>query len=459
MAIWMKSGAMTPHDTHVEAVKRLIFGGGGGEQPGPGPGPEPTPGIEEKFLTFRDWDGTILHSYTREEADALTELPPLPDHSADELLGGEWNWTLEELQAAAPAAAVLTVGALYDTPVADETGRRYTLIDVAPDRWSKTVTMASNRRASRTIDWGDGTTEATDAPTVSHTYSDTTPRTIRIVCEDWCWSLDSDSSRIVRRIRGGWKRLLPVSTAEDAFNPLFWGRNLQAVSLPKEDTLSPRLGYVYNGAPGLRHISIPRVTTVDKLPSIQAAGWAVRDGLSIAWPGTLPAPDDNAPYRQPDACLLHDWPSLTIALASRHNCRIAPGGRVGMSWQATPPVIAQGVENVILGPYTALPEYAYMEKVTTLPSVGALYLGDRAMIGQPDLEIPADCVQVRAASINSDFFAGGDIHLRGTTPPALQSVSGSYYGARFFVPAAALDTYKRATNWIARAAYIYAEEE
>lgn len=49
--------------------------------------------VEEKDVNFYDYDGTLLYSYTLAEAQALTELPPGPEHEG--LVFQEWNWSLE----------------------------------------------------------------------------------------------------------------------------------------------------------------------------------------------------------------------------------------------------------------------------------------------------------------------------------------------------------------------------
>lgn len=49
-----------------------------------------------EYVNFRDYDGTVLYSYTVEEAAALTELPPLPTHEG--LVCQGWNWTLTDIK-------------------------------------------------------------------------------------------------------------------------------------------------------------------------------------------------------------------------------------------------------------------------------------------------------------------------------------------------------------------------
>ena len=67
-----------------------------------------------KDVNFYDYDGTFIIGYTFTEAHSLTELPPAPDHSMNEipLSFQEWNYTLEEVNA---ATLPLMVGATYIT--------------------------------------------------------------------------------------------------------------------------------------------------------------------------------------------------------------------------------------------------------------------------------------------------------------------------------------------------------
>ena len=66
--------------------------------------------VEEKDVNFYDYDGTLLHSYTIAEAQALTSLPTAP--TQDRLTFQEWNYTLAEVQA---TTRPLDIGATYIT--------------------------------------------------------------------------------------------------------------------------------------------------------------------------------------------------------------------------------------------------------------------------------------------------------------------------------------------------------
>lgn len=102
-------------------------------------------------ITFYDYDGTILHSYTLAQAQALTALPDAPAH--DGLVFSGWTHTLAQIKA---TTTVLKVGATYATD--DETTRIY--IHLEDGRLSLVLTLQVLSNNTATIDWGDGT--ATD---------------------------------------------------------------------------------------------------------------------------------------------------------------------------------------------------------------------------------------------------------------------------------------------------------
>lgn len=51
---------------------------------------------QKKDVNFYDYDGTLLHSYTDQEALALTSLPENPSHSG--LTAQGWNWSLSDMK-------------------------------------------------------------------------------------------------------------------------------------------------------------------------------------------------------------------------------------------------------------------------------------------------------------------------------------------------------------------------
>ena len=111
-----------------------------------GGGGSSNPTASAKAVNFRDYDGTILYSYTVEEAAALTELPPLPEHSG--LICQGWNWSLDNIKAMGRA---VEVGAMYIT----DDGKTRIYIHLEDGRTSPMLGCCPN--GTVTVDWGDGT--------------------------------------------------------------------------------------------------------------------------------------------------------------------------------------------------------------------------------------------------------------------------------------------------------------
>lgn len=166
-AIRTKGGTSDPlafPDGFVSAVEAIPTGGGGGSVPA-------------KEVNFRDYDGTVLYSYTPTEFAALSAMPDNPDHSSDEipLTAQGWNWSFADAQAYVAKYGRLEVGQTYITT----DGKTHIKIYIDPDtpanrmtfylRWTQSVSNGV------TVDWGDGsatqTYSGTEAEIHGHTYA------------------------------------------------------------------------------------------------------------------------------------------------------------------------------------------------------------------------------------------------------------------------------------------------
>ena len=134
-----KAGTTEPlawPDGFRAAISGIETGGGGSSNPT----------ATAKAVNFRDYDGTVLYSYTVDEAAALTELPPLPEHSG--LVCQGWNWSLDNIKAMGRA---VEVGAMYIT----DDGKTRIYIHLEDGRTSPMLGCCPN--GTVTVDWGDGT--------------------------------------------------------------------------------------------------------------------------------------------------------------------------------------------------------------------------------------------------------------------------------------------------------------
>ena len=123
--------------------------------------------VSLKDVNFYDYDGTILHSYTVEEAQALTELPELPTQKG--LICQGWNYDLETIKAHNRA---LNIGATYIT---DDGKTRLYIKIAAEGRMDVPLYFSQTVANGVTIDWGDGSATETLSGTgnvnTSHTYA------------------------------------------------------------------------------------------------------------------------------------------------------------------------------------------------------------------------------------------------------------------------------------------------
>ena len=101
-------------------------------------------------ITFYDYDGTIVTSWTLEELATKTALPDYPSHEGLTCQG--WNWSLASLKT---TNRKMNVGAMYIT----DDGKTRVYIRLEEGRTSPMLGVCPN--GTVTVDWGDGTTPDT----------------------------------------------------------------------------------------------------------------------------------------------------------------------------------------------------------------------------------------------------------------------------------------------------------
>ena len=139
-AIREKGGTSDPlvyPDGFVTAIQAIQTGGS--STPG-------TPGD----ITFYDYDGTIVTSWTLAELATKTALPDYPSHNG--LICQGWNWSLADLKT---ANRKMNVGAMYVT----DDGKTRIYIHLEEGRTSPVLGVCPNGTVD--IDWGDGTVHDT----------------------------------------------------------------------------------------------------------------------------------------------------------------------------------------------------------------------------------------------------------------------------------------------------------
>lgn len=127
--------------------------------------------IEEKDVNFYDYEGTLVASYTKQEALALTALPPLPDRTSENLTNEGWNWTLAEIKEQLnKMGGKLYVGCTYHT--SDD--KMYIYVTLYESANTFGLSLQPSTANDVTISWGDGSTDTigtAELTTVTHTYN------------------------------------------------------------------------------------------------------------------------------------------------------------------------------------------------------------------------------------------------------------------------------------------------
>ena len=154
----------------------------------------------EITVRFLDYDGTILHEYTKEEFEALSAMPSNPTHTG--LTSQGWNWSLTDAKhdLELMLEGYLDITQTYTT--SDGSTRLYISLD--NDDMIRPVTTIgfglSSSSTSVTIDWGDNSTPQTTTPGVttynsySHEYDS---------AGNYCISISTSNGGIVFLGRSG----------------------------------------------------------------------------------------------------------------------------------------------------------------------------------------------------------------------------------------------------------------
>ena len=144
-------------------------------------------------VRFFDYDGTVLHTYSKEQFLALSAMPANPSHSG--LVAQGWNWTLADAKTYVTDWGFLDIGQMYTT----SSGATEIDIVLYKGRQEPYLQIAVNGTVS--VNWGDGSA-ATDITGTSlstriatqHSYANPGAYTIKISITSGAWSFYSNSN-------------------------------------------------------------------------------------------------------------------------------------------------------------------------------------------------------------------------------------------------------------------------
>lgn len=239
--------------TYAEQILGISSGGGGGIVSKP-----------SKDVNFYDYDGTILYSYTLEEAKALTDLPAGPQHEG--LVFDGWNYTLDEIKA---EGEMCDVGAHY---VTDDGKTRY-YITTPRDNFDVQLSFTNTEANGVTIDWGDGNSTVisnSGQQLPVHTYETRGDYIIKLAVTSGTIDLGRGNSSYtamgqmgnIYRARVATLRKLEIGANVKKITGYCFNYvvNMETITMPRIMTEIATYAFCY--AYSLRHLNIPRVATL-----------------------------------------------------------------------------------------------------------------------------------------------------------------------------------------------------
>lgn len=232
----------------VSAVENISSGGGS------------TGSFGKNDVTFIDYDGTILYSYSLEEANALTELPELPSHEG--LICQGWNWTLSDIRS---IDCPVTVGANYIT----DDGATRLHIRVSNTTY-RSVSLYIMQLTATFVNWGDGSTSTisgSNQVSIMHTYNNTGDYVISIIpgssialghqSENYCVLGSTSNTNYLNMLQsvfiGEKTRLVPYSF----YNCI----SLKNITFPSSISMPTLPEYAFQNCYSLESCTIPSVTS------------------------------------------------------------------------------------------------------------------------------------------------------------------------------------------------------
>lgn len=358
-------------------------------------------------VNFYDYDGTIVASYSLEEAQSLTALPDGPTHGRLTFQG--WNYTLEKVKA---FTRPMNVGAIYTT----DDGKTRIYITLGEGRTSPLLGCCPN--GTVIVDWGDGTTPDTLTGTSTsviqytptHNYTSPGNYVISLTVNGTCGFLGDSAIN-------DYCHLLKYSTAADTRNQYYQNA---ITKIEFGDGVTNIGQYAFQYCYSLTSITIP-----DSVASIGGSAFqSCYSLISIIIPDSVASIGGSAFQR----CY-----SL-ISLIIPDSVTSTGGNAFQNCYSLTSLIIPDSLTNI--GTYT-------FDRCYSLTS----------------LTIPYGVTSIGASTFQN-CYGMTEYHIKSATPPTLTNAhifSGIPDDCIIYVPKGSLNSYKTATNWTAYSKYMQEE--
>ena len=370
-------------------------------------------------VTFIDYDGTVLYSYSLEEANTLTELPALPSHEG--LICQGWNWALSDIRSIDCPA---TVGANYIT----DDGATRLHIRVSKTTY-RSVSLYIMQNADTFVNWGDGSTstiKGSGQVSIKHTYNNTGDYVISIIpgasialghqSQSYCVLGSTSNTNYLNMLQSVFigEKIMLVSYSFSNCN------SLKNITFPSSISMPTLHEYAFQNCYSLESCTIPSVTSTIR-------GYAFKDCrslTSIALPHQVTSIQNYVFYN----CYSLDNVSLPRNMSSVYpytfyNCSSLKTVTIPRGCYAIAP--------------NAFQKCYSMQKVIFQSLSGGI--NDNAF---------ADCYTMRCYD-----FSASTVVPNLTSTNAFTNISA---GCQMLIPSALYNTWKSKTNWSYYASYMVA---
>lgn len=393
--------------------------------------------VPAKEVNFRDYDGTVVYSYTPAEFAALTAMPANPDHSGDEipLTSQGWNWSFADAQAYVAKYGRLEVGQMYITT----DGKTHIKIYIDPDtpanrmtfylRWTQSVSNGV------TVDWGDGsatqTYSGTSAANHDHTYTAGGWYDITLTVTSGTVSFVGDSSN----------RIYGSSATANTYNrsriiEIYFGQGLAAGGI------GDYLAYLCYG---LSIVTLPSGVT-----SIGAYAFSYVEGLSsITVPHGVTSINNrafNTDYGLSSVSIPNSVTGVGAYAFTYCNALI----------KATLP---DSVRSIGESAFQGCNSLAFVNVSDDLN--GLIKYSFSGCNNLTSITIPESVVSIEGYTFSNNYGMG-EYHFNRATPPLLANTNAFNNipsDCVIYVPRGSLNSYKTATNWSTYASHMQEEPQ
>ena len=411
--------------------------------------------VEEKTVNFIDFDGTLVASYTGEEAQALSALPNAPDHSSDvvPLTFDQWNWTLAEIKSynTNNPDATIWVGANYHTT----DGKTHLFFEIATDNGNYGVGISTNKTVN--VDWGDGSTSSGGVSRLIHVYQQSgLYHCVVDGCEYVSCGSNSDSEVKygIALVEARLSAQVIRTYNNECFCRCF---NLRTVSLP--NSITSFGDFAFRECYNLRAAVIPKSAITIGSSLFQLCNNLQRLSLPDSMPST-------------GSYLVSSCPSLrSITIPS--NLTTVGDQAFAIMGSLQKAIVPNGITSIN---FSQDPSLRYVKFPNSVTDIGRFYqcyslkdviippnvteIKNNAFYSCYSLEsitIPAGVTSIGSSAFSYCYSLYTVIMLP-TTPPTLgnSSVFSTSRQQHIYVPAESVEAYKTATNWSSYASIIEA---